>query len=131
MISIEASPDVAPATRPDRRPFVALLTANAISGTGNWLTIVAIPWFVLLSTGSAAQTGITGCFTLLPVVLASLFGGAVVDRLGFKRASIASDLASGVTVALIPLLYALGLLEFWVLLALTFLGALLDALGAT
>ena len=31
------------------------LTANAISIIGNNLTLIAIPWFVLQTTGSAAR----------------------------------------------------------------------------
>jgi MFS family permease len=119
------------ATGRDRRPLLALFGANAISLTGNQLTVLAVPWFVLETTGSATRTGITAFFSILPVVLAAFFGGAVVDRLGYKRASVLSDLASGVTVALIPLLSAVDLLPFSVLLALVFLGALLDAPGAT
>lgn len=116
---------------PDRRPLLVLLAANAISLTGNRLSMLAVPWFVLQTTGSATLTGVTGFFTLLPIVLSALFGGVVVDRLGYKRASIVSDLASGLTIALIPALDAAGRLEFWVLLALTFFGALLDTPGAT
>jgi hypothetical protein len=33
------------------------------------------------TTGSAARTGITGFFTILPVVLAGFFGGTLIDRL--------------------------------------------------
>lgn len=99
--------------------------------TGNQLTILAVPWFVLSTTGSAAQTGITAFFTILPAILAAFFGGVIVDRIGYKQASIVSDVASGATVALIPLLYMLNLLPFWLLLVLVFCGALLDAPGAT
>ena len=115
----------------DRRPLLALFGANAISLTGNQLTVLAVPWFVLETTGSATRTGIAAFFAILPVVLAAFFGGAVVDRLGYQRASVLSDLASGATVALIPLLFAVDLLPFWALLALVFLGALLDAPGET
>ena len=93
--------------------------------------MLAVPWFVLQTTGSATLTGVTGFFTLLPIVLSALFGGVVVDRLGYKRASVVSDLASGLSIALIPVLYAAGRLEVWILLTLTFLGALLDTPGAT
>ena len=93
--------------------------------------MVAIPWFVLQTTGSATQTGITGFFTILPVVLAGFFGGTLIDRLGYKRTSIISDLASGITTALIPSLYLTVGLEFWQLMVLVFLGALLDAPGGT
>src|SRR3990172_6102140 len=112
-------------------PLYSLFAANAISMVGNVLANVAIPWFVLQTTGSATQTGITGFFTVLPVVLTGFFGGTLVDRLGYKRTSIIADLASGFTVALIPLLYFTIGLEFWQLMVLVFLGALLDSPGST
>ena len=119
------------ATAKNSLPIWALFTANAISLVGNVLSAIAIPWFVLQTTGSAAQTGITGFFTVLPVVLAGFFGGTLVDRLGYKRTSIVADIASGVTTALIPLLYVTVGLEFWQLMVLVFLGALLDSPGGT
>jgi len=114
-----------------RVPLFVFLTANAISFVGNNLTMIAVPWFVLETTNSAAKTGLVGFFTALPAILAAFFGGALVDRIGFKRISIGSDLASGVTVAMIPLLYLTGGLQFWHLLVLVFLSALLDAPGDT
>ncbi|MBA2278020.1 MAG: MFS transporter [Chloroflexia bacterium] len=119
------------ADRRNRLPLFALLAANAVSTFGNALTIVALPWFVLATTGSATKTGLTGFFLLLPGLLAGVFGGVVVDRLGFKRASIFADAVSGIGVALIPLLYHTVGLAFWQLLALVFLGALLDVPGLT
>lgn len=118
-------------TKKNSLPIISLLTANAISLVGNMLSAIAVPWFVLQTTGSATQTGITGFFTVFPVVLAGLFGGTLVDRLGYKRTSIIADIASGVTTALIPLLYFTIGLEFWQLMVLVFLGALLDAPGST
>lgn len=35
-----------------RGPVVALLVAKAISGLGNTLTALAIPWFVLVTTST-------------------------------------------------------------------------------
>ena len=118
-------------TQKNSFPILSLFTANAISLVGNVLSAIAIPWFVLQTTGSATQTGITGFFTVLPVVLAGLFGGTLVDRLGYKRTSIIADIASGLTTALIPLLYFTTGLEFWQLMILVFLGALLDSPGST
>lgn len=112
-----------------RIPFVALLGADAISLNGNALAQLALPWFVLETTGSVAQTGLTAFAGLLPTVLAAFLGGAAVDRLGHKRASVVADVASLLAVALIPLLHARGLLPFWLFLLLVFLGALLDAPG--
>ena len=113
----------------NRLPLLALFAANAISMVGNVLTAIAIPWFVLQTTGSATQTGITGFFSILPVIVAGLFGGTLIDRLGYRRTSISADLASGLTVALVPLLYFTVGLQFWQLMILVFLCALLDALA--
>jgi MFS family permease len=112
-------------------PIYSLFVANAISLVGNVFSAIAIPWFVLQTTGSATQTGITGFFTILPVVIAGFLGGTLIDRLGYKRTSIIADLASGVTTAMIPLLHFTIGLEFWQLMVLVFLGALLDSPGGT
>jgi MFS family permease len=114
-----------------RAPFIALLTANAISMVGNVLALIAIPWFVLQTTGSPAKTGITGFFMTLAAVIAAFFGGAIVDRLGFKRTSITADISSGIAIGLIPLLYATTGLQYWQLLILVFAGNFLDAPGTT
>ena len=123
-------PTIQPTSR-NSIPLYSLFIANAISLVGNVFSLIAIPWFVLQTTGSATQTGITGFFTILPVVLAGFLGGTLIDRLGYKRTSIIADYASGITTALIPLLYATIGLEFWQLLVLVFLGALLDTPGST
>ena len=120
-----------PPTTRNPIPLYSLFIANAISLVGNVFTLIAIPWFVLQTTGSATKTGITGFFNILPVILAGFLGGAIVDRLGYKRTSILSDLASGVTTALVPILYFTIGLQFWQLMVLVFLGALLDTPGST
>ncbi len=115
----------------DRGPLFALFAANAVSMTGNVAALIAIPWFVLETTGSPAKTGVTAFAALLPVVLSGLFGGALVDRLGYRRASILSDLASAGAVGAIPLMHSTIGLEFWQLVVLVFLGGLLDAPGSS
>jgi MFS family permease len=120
-----------PPSTVNRIPILALFSANAISMVGNVFAAIAIPWYVLQTTGSATQTGITGFFNVLPIVLAGIFGGTLIDRIGYKNTSVISDLSSGVTVALIPILYATVGLPFWGLMVLVFLGALLDAPGST
>jgi MFS family permease len=114
----------------NRMPLVALLTANVVSTVGNIFTTISVPWFVLETTGSPTMTGIAGAVTALSFV-ASFFGGTLVDRIGFKRVAVAGDLASGIAIALVPLLYHTVSLEFWQLLALIFLRALFNTPGNT
>lgn len=115
----------------NRAPIYALLSASAISNVGNMLTMIALPWFVLETTGSAAMTGLVGFFVALPNFVAGMFGGTLVDRLGYKRISIVADLVSGFGVMMVPLLYLTTGIAFWQLLALVFIGALLDIPGVT
>jgi len=114
-----------------RLPLIASLTAGAISQAGNNFTNVAIPWYVLATTGSAARMGLVGFVGLVPTVLGSVFGGAIVDRMGHKRISVFADIVSGLAVAGIPLLGATVGIQFWELLALVFVGALFDSPGGT
>ena len=86
---------------------------------------------MLTTTGSASLTALAVFFNFLPIVIAAFFGGVVVDRLGFRTTSVVADLASAGAVAAIPLLYTTVGIELWQLIALVFLGALLDAPGAT
>ena len=118
-------------TRHKRLPLSAFFAGSAISYVGDMLTFLAIPWFVLQITGSVTQTGITAFFSTLPSVFSAFFGSTLVDRLGYKRTSVLGDIASGGTVALIPLLYHTVGLAFWELLALVFLGGLLKSPGVT
>jgi MFS family permease len=110
-----------------RLPLVALLGANAVSLLGNVFASIAIPWFVLTTTGSALQTGIAAVFSSAPLAIGAFFGGTVVDRIGAKRASVIGDLLSAISVGGIALLHLLGILEFWQLLVLAFAGSLFDA----
>lgn len=114
----------------DRLAIPALIAASTISNIGNGITALAVPWFVLVTTGSAARTGLAGALIALAYVVSGFVSGPLVDRMGYKRTSIFSDLLSGVTVAVIPTLYLLDMLEFWMLLALVFLGAVFDAPGS-
>jgi predicted MFS family arabinose efflux permease len=127
------TPSTTPAAGPARTklPLVALLAADAISLTGNAMGFVAIPWFVLETTGSPTLTGVVAALTFAPTVIAAFFGGAIVDRLGFRFTSVVADVLSGVTVAAIPLLHVTVGIELWQLLVLVFFGALFDAPGAT
>ncbi len=114
-----------------RLPLLALFGANGISLLGNQLSYIAVPWFVLATTGSAARTGLVGFFGLLPLLLGGVLGGAITDRLGFRRTSVAADLGSGLALALIPLLHSTIGLAYWQLLVLVFCRGLLNTPGGT
>ncbi|HEU5230817.1 MAG TPA: MFS transporter, partial [Ktedonobacteraceae bacterium] len=109
----------------------ALFIGNTVSYVGDMMTLLAIPWFVLQTTGSVELAGITGFCSALPMVLSGFFGSVLVDRLGYKHTSVIGDILSGITVMLVPLLYHTSGLAFWQLLMLVFIGGLLKSPAMT
>lgn len=114
-----------------RRPLIVLPAANAVSIAGNVFTMLAVPWFVLETTGSAALTGVASAASALPLVISATFAGPLVDRVGLRRASVLSDLASGLIVVTIPALFLTAGLAYGVLLVLLFVRWLLATPGDT
>ena len=98
----------------DRR-LLALLVAETVSTTGAQMTWLALPWFVLTTTGSATQTSIVLVAEILGLALLGLPGGAMLARLGARRTMIVCDSVRAPVVALIPVLYWAGALSFPVL----------------
>lgn len=99
-----------------RRGLVGLLAANTVSLSGTRMSMIALPWFVISTTGSAAQTGLVAAVQMAPYVVAKALAGPIVDRLGSRRVVVAAELTAGAVVAGIPVLYALDLLHLGVLL---------------
>jgi MFS family permease len=114
-----------------RSPLRALYAANAVSLTGTAMTLLAVPWFVLVTTGSAGRTGVVAACETVPLVLASGLGGPLVDRVGARRAAVLSDVLSAVAVALVPLLSSTVGLAFWQLCLVVGLLGLVRAPGDT
>ncbi|TFC23663.1 MFS transporter [Cryobacterium glucosi] len=113
------------------RSLTALLAAHVVSQTGNVVTLFAVPFYVLATGGTGIEVGTAAFFATAPVIIGGPLGGVVVDRIGYRRASILADLISGVTVLAIPVLALTIGLPFWGLLALVFLSGLLDTPGQT
>ncbi|MGW0517084.1 MFS transporter [Crossiella sp. NPDC003009] len=117
------------AARPSRVPVWGLLGSTALSVTGNAIVAVAMPILVLQRTGSAVLAGVVAAAAAAPLVLSALFGGALVDRFGRRRSSVAADLLSAAAVAALPLLDMTVGLGIPVILALVALGAVFDGPG--
>ncbi|MET9384238.1 MFS transporter [Streptomyces sp. NPDC002928] len=105
-------------SRRSLRPLGGVLAAMAVSLTGTRVSAVALPWFVLVTTGSATQTGLVAFCEMTPYVVVKAFSGPLVDRIGPRAVSWTTDLASATAAAAVPLLHTLGQLSFPLLLAL-------------
>ncbi|WP_432565163.1 MFS transporter [Kineococcus sp. SYSU DK003] len=107
----------------------AVLAAHTTSTAGNAATAIALPLFVLESTGSTALMGVIGAAAIAPVVIGGVFGGVLVDHFGYRRTSIVSDAIGAATIAAVPLLHLTLGLPFWALLTLVVATGLLDTPG--
>ncbi|MBB4761655.1 MFS transporter [Amorphoplanes digitatis] len=103
---------------PGRRPRAAMYVAGGVSSFGTQMTMLALPWLVLESTGSAAKTGLVFAVQVLPLALLGFAGGNVLQRLGARRTMLAGDAARAPLVALVPVLHASGGLSLSMLLTL-------------
>jgi predicted MFS family arabinose efflux permease len=101
-----------------RIALVRLVAAYAVSLTGTRMSAVALPWFVLVTTGSATRTGLVLFAEMAPYVVVKALAGPIIDRRGPRPISVGTDVVSAVLVAAIPILYASGALRYGVLLAL-------------
>jgi MFS family permease len=102
------------------RSLLGVLTAELVSLTGTSMTFVALPWFVLATTGSAAKTGWVLAAELAPFGVFGILAGSLVARLGAKRSMLLADAARGPLMTLVPILWWTHHLSFAALLGATF-----------
>jgi hypothetical protein len=68
------NPRVRRTSAANRVPLFSLLAAELISSVGNFITTLAVPWFVLVTTGSAARAGLTDAAMAIGGVLTAALG---------------------------------------------------------
>jgi MFS family permease len=112
--------------------FGALVVASTVSLLGSRMTAVALPWFVLATSGGdARRLGVVAAVELIPYVVVCALVGPLIDRLGSRVMSIGGDLVSALVVAAIPLLQQAGGLSYPLLLVLVATAGLVRAVGDT
>lgn len=107
-----------PRLGPVRHPaFARLWLAGAVSETGDWLLLIALPVYVLQLTGSALVTSTVFLLGLLPGLVVGPLAGVLVDRWDRRRTLVAVSLAQAAL--LLPLLAVRGHEQLWIVYAVT------------
>lgn len=122
-------PPVRPPLTMTPLPMALVLTSTGVSVLGSALSTVAVPLLVLELTGSAFLLGLVGGCEAAGMVIGNTLGGALADRIGPRRASIAGSALAGVVVALIPLAAMAGLLNVAVLCVLGLVSSACGSIG--
>ena len=103
------------------RDYLLLWSGQAISDIGGAVSELAFPLLVLAVTHSPAQAGFVAALRALPATLFSLFAGVLVDRWNRKWVMLVCDTGRALSLASIPIAFALGHLTIWQLYITAFL----------
>ncbi|WP_120520591.1 MFS transporter [Arthrobacter celericrescens] len=95
--------------------FRRLWLGSSVAAVGSQLTLVAVSLEVYRVTQQSLYVGLLSIFALVPLVVAGLFGGAVVDAFDRRKVAIAASLVLWVSTAGLALQAWLGLGNVWIL----------------
>src|SRR6266851_3063374 len=118
------------------RTFLALRHRNfrlfwfgqLISLIGTWMQSIGQAWLVLELTHSAWLLGVVGALQFLPVMLLSLFGGVLADRLPKRKVLLFTQSFAALQATVLWVLLATGEVQLWHVLVLASLLGLTNAL---
>lgn len=128
---------------PDKRRVFADLTplrtsvhyrrlwfGNAVTWVGQGMTTLAVSLQVYDITRSPFSVGLVGLFSLVPLVVFGLYGGAIADTLDRRRLGLASAGGSAVLSAALAAAAFAGFHQVWFLYGIVALQAVCAALNA-
>ena len=111
------------------REFRLLWFGACTSSIGTWMQIVAQSWLVLSISGSAFLLGLDGFLGQNPILLFSLIGGVIADRIDRRRVLLGSQYVQMTCAFLLTLLIAFKVVKVWHILGLSFVVGCAQAFG--
>jgi MFS family permease len=95
---------------PDYRRFYV---GQVVSQVGSWMQSVGQAWLVLQLTGSPLRLGLIGTLQFAPVLLFSVFTGALADRLPKRRVLLCTQISISLLALTLGILVRFGHVEYW------------------
>jgi predicted MFS family arabinose efflux permease len=111
------------------RDFRLLWFGACTSSIGTWMQIVAQSWLVFSMSGSARLLGLDGFLGQIPIVLFSLIGGVLADRIERRRLLLGSQYVQMTCAFLLTVLIAFKVVKVWHILGLSFVVGCAQAFG--
>jgi MFS family permease len=90
------------------RNYRLFAAGQIVSNTGTWMQRIAQDWLVLALTHSGVALGVVAALQFLPILLFSVWAGALADRYRKRTMLIASQSTMGVLAAALGLLTVTG-----------------------
>jgi MFS family permease len=110
------------------RDFRLVFGAGLISYLGSMITYVALPFQVAQITGSFVAVGALGLVELVPLIVFGLWGGALADAVDRRRMVLTTEVALGLTSAILLANALSSAPQLWVIYVVAALVASCDAL---
>jgi MFS family permease len=95
------------------RNYRLYFTGQVVSVTGTWVQNVAQSWLVVELTHSAVAVGVLAACQFGPFALMGLLGGALIDRLDYRKTLLATQTAMMLTAAALGTLALLHVAQVW------------------
>jgi len=96
------------------RNYRILFPANSISNIGSWAQRIAQDWLILeLTNNNGTYLGLVTAVQFAPVLLFSLHGGVLADRLDKRKVLIATNLVGGAASVGLGLLVTSHMVQLW------------------
>jgi MFS family permease len=103
------------------KDFRLFWVAQIISFSGTWMQSTAMGWLVYSLSRSPYYLGLVAAFGSLPILLFSLFGGAMADRFKKRNVLLLTQALSIVPALTIGLLTSFEMIAVWHVMVLAFL----------
>ena len=117
------------ALRPLRNPAYRWLAAALVAsmvGAGIWM--VALVWQIVAIGGGAAELSLVAGASAVGMLLTTLLGGALADRIPQRRILLVVEVVRAASVGIVALLSLTGALAAWQLAAVAFVGGVMAGL---
>jgi MFS family permease len=108
----------------ENRHFLYYWLGQLISLFGTWMQKTALAWLVYIMTKSALLLGLLGFFQFLPMLLFSVFAGAIIDRYPKKKLLLITQVIGMIQASLLFLLLMIGKANYGVILCLAMISGL-------
>jgi MFS family permease len=98
------------------RNYRLLWFGSLVSNSGDWMDQIALNWLVFELTGSGVALGLLNLCRLLPILVFTLIGGVIADRVERRRLMFTTQSTAMVLAFALAGLVSSGLVEFWMVL---------------
>jgi predicted MFS family arabinose efflux permease len=111
------------------RDFRVMFFGSCTSSVGTFMQIVAQSWLVFYLSKSSFFLGLDAFLGQIPIFLFSLVGGAMADRIERRYLLLGSQYIQMTCAFTLAVVYALGYIQVWQILTLSFVVGLAQSFG--